>query len=57
MKTRRNKNRQTNGRLFTMKGEWIAFFKEDGLLKIARNLENAAKVLGCNKGDQVFIKK
>ena len=39
------------------KGEWIAFFKEDGLLKIARNHDSAAKLLGCKEGNMVFIKK
>lgn len=39
------------------KGEWIAFFKEDGLLKIARNFDSAVKVLGCKEGDMVFISK
>ena len=39
------------------KGQWIAFFKEDGLLKIARNFDSAVKVLKCNKGDRVFIFK
>ena len=37
------------------KGEWIAFFKEDGLLKIARNFDIAVKILGCKEGDMVFI--
>ena len=39
------------------KGEWIAFFKEDGLLKIARNFDSAVKILGCKEGDMVFIAK
>jgi hypothetical protein len=39
------------------KGEWIAFFKEDGLLKIARNFASAVKILGCQEGDMVFIAK
>ena len=39
------------------KGEWIAFFKEDGLLKIARNFDSAVKILGCKEGDRVFIYK
>jgi len=39
------------------KGEWIAFFKEDGLLQVARNLERAEKILGCKEGDMVFIQK
>lgn len=39
------------------RGEWIAFFKEDGLLKIARNFDSAVKILGCKEGDTVFIAK
>lgn len=39
------------------RGEWIAFFKEDGRLKIARNHDSAVKLLGCKEGDSVFIKK
>jgi hypothetical protein len=39
------------------RGEWIAFFKEDGLLKIARNFDSAVKILGCKEGDMVFITK
>jgi len=39
------------------KGEWIAFFKEDGLLKIARNHDSAVKLLNCKEGDMVFVKK
>ena len=37
------------------KGEWIAFFKEDGLLKIARNFDSAVDLLGCKEGDKIFI--
>jgi S-adenosylmethionine hydrolase len=37
------------------KGEWVAFFQQDGLLKIARNLESAAALLGCKTGDMIFI--
>ena len=39
------------------RGEWIAFFKEDGRLKIARNFDNAVKALKCKEGDLVFISK
>jgi len=38
-------------------GEWIAFFKEDGLLKIARNFDSAVKILGCKEGDMIFISR
>ncbi|MBA3031231.1 MAG: hypothetical protein FP816_20785 [Desulfobacteraceae bacterium] len=39
------------------KGEWIAFFQQDGLLKIARNFESAAALLGCKDGDILLITK
>ena len=39
------------------KGEWVAFFKEDGLLKIARNFDSAVKVLKCKEEDFLFISK
>jgi hypothetical protein len=37
------------------KGEWIAFFQQDGLLKIARNFESAAALLGCKVGEMIFL--
>ena len=37
------------------KGEWIAFFRSDGKLRIARNYESAVKLLGCAVGDMVLI--
>ena len=36
------------------KGKWIAVEREDRI-RLARNLENAAKTLNCKVGDQVFI--
>lgn len=37
------------------KGEWIAFVQAEGLLKIARNWEDAAGTLGCKEGDELCI--
>ena len=37
------------------KGAWIAFFKEDGRLKIARNHASAVDTLKCRLADKVFI--
>ncbi len=37
------------------RGEWVAFMEADGYLKIARNFENAAAILGCKESDQTFI--
>ncbi|MCP4213480.1 MAG: SAM-dependent chlorinase/fluorinase [bacterium] len=38
------------------RGEWLAALNAEGKLKFARNYENAAKTLGCAKGDTLFIK-
>ena len=37
------------------RGEWVAFLTAEGNLKIARNFANAAKALGCQSGDMIFI--
>lgn len=39
------------------KGEWVAFITAEGFLRIARNLDSAAKLLGCKPGDNIIIKK
>jgi S-adenosylmethionine hydrolase len=38
-------------------GEWVAFITPDGFLRIARNVESAAKLLGCKQGDSIVIKQ
>jgi len=38
------------------KGGLVAFFWHDGKLQIARNLMNAAEMLGCTAGDRLFVK-
>ena len=37
------------------KGEWVAFITADGALLIARNLDNAAKALGCQGQEELYI--
>ncbi|SVA82208.1 uncharacterized protein METZ01_LOCUS135062 [marine metagenome] len=37
------------------RGEWIGFISWEGILRIARNFENAAQALGCKTGDRVLI--
>lgn len=36
-------------------GEWVAFMEAGGLLRIARNWENAKDTLGCKEGDEICI--
>ena len=36
-------------------GEWITFLTAADYLKVARNWENAQKLLGCKEGDEVFF--
>ncbi len=38
-------------------GEWVAFITPEGFLRIARNVENAVKLLGCKQGDSIVIKQ
>ena len=38
------------------RGEWVAFVKADGYLKIARNFDSVIILLGCKAGDEIFIK-
>jgi hypothetical protein len=38
-------------------GEWVAFITPEGFLRIARNLDSAVKLLGCEPGDNILIKK
>jgi tetratricopeptide (TPR) repeat protein len=38
-------------------GMWVAFLNSEGFLKIARNYKNAASLLKCAKGDEIFIQK
>ena len=38
-------------------GMWVAFLNSEGFLKIARNYKNAANLLKCTKGDEIFIQK
>lgn len=35
---------------------WISFFEADGKFKVARNFRNAARPLGCQAGDTLYIK-
>jgi S-adenosylmethionine hydrolase len=37
-------------------GEWVAFITAEGFLRIARNVESAANLLGCKPGDRIIIK-
>lgn len=37
-------------------GEWVAFITAEGFLRIARNVESAANLLGCRPGDRIIIK-
>ena len=37
------------------KGDWVAFFTQAGTLRIARNLDNAAKTLGVKEGDALTL--
>ena len=39
------------------RGHWVAFITAEGILKIARNFENASKTLTCKPGDRIFIAK
>ena len=36
-------------------GAWVAFMTEDGTLRLARNLENAARTLGVEPGDTIRV--
>ena len=36
-------------------GEWITFVTAADYLKVARNWENAQKLLGCKEGDEVYF--
>ena len=36
-------------------GQWVAFFTDEGMLKIARNMRNAAVTTGCVPGDKIYI--
>ena len=38
-------------------GEWVAFSSSEGILKIARNLANAAEASGCGAGDTLFVSR
>lgn len=37
------------------RGEWVAFISWEGMLRIARNFDNAAEGLGCKTGDSLTI--
>ncbi len=37
------------------RGKWVGFISWEGVLRIARNFENAAQALGCKTGDRVLI--
>jgi pimeloyl-ACP methyl ester carboxylesterase len=37
------------------RGEWVAFISWEGMLRIARNFDNAAEGLGCKTGDSISI--
>ena len=37
------------------RGEWVAFVRAEGRLRIARNYENAAQTLECEEGDKILI--
>ena len=37
------------------KGDWVAFFTQAGNLRIARNLDDAAKTLGVKQGDALTL--
>lgn len=39
------------------RGEWVGFLTAEGWLEIARNSDNAAKELGTNVGDVIWIAK
>jgi pimeloyl-ACP methyl ester carboxylesterase len=39
------------------RGEWVAFLTADGWLEVARNMDNSAKELGCENGDEIWIAK
>lgn len=36
-------------------GEWVGFVQAEGLVKIARNYEDAEKTLGCKEGDEICV--
>ncbi|MEJ2131185.1 MAG: SAM-dependent chlorinase/fluorinase [Gammaproteobacteria bacterium] len=37
------------------RGEWIGLITDTGILRLARNFENAAQTLGCEVGDTITI--
>lgn len=39
------------------RGEWIGFITDTGVLRLARNFDNAAETLRCKVGDTLFIDK
>ncbi|HEY3417613.1 MAG TPA: SAM hydroxide adenosyltransferase [Armatimonadota bacterium] len=38
------------------RGEWVAFITADGYLRVARNFDNAAAVLGCKEKDEIIVR-
>ncbi len=37
------------------RGEWVGLIADTGVLRLARNFENAAETLGCKVGDTILI--